>query len=45
MGSPCCQDFDDDLAVRVTYQYDFLVLTNFGFGPTQLEAQTLMKCE
>jgi Flp pilus assembly protein TadG len=45
VGSPCCQAFDDDLAVRVTYQYNFLVLTNFGFGPIQLEAQTVMKCE
>ena len=33
------------LAVRATYQYDFLVLTRFGFGPIQLEAQTVMRCE
>jgi Flp pilus assembly protein TadG len=44
-GSPCCQAFDDDLEVRVTYQYGFLVLTSFGFGPIDLEARTLMKCE
>ena len=35
----------DDLTVRVTYQYTFLVLTNFGFGPRQLEAQTVMRME
>ena len=45
VGSPCCQVFSDDLAVRVNYQYDFLVLTNFGFSPIQLEARTVMKCE
>jgi Flp pilus assembly protein TadG len=44
-GSPCCQTFGDDLAVLVTYQYAFLVLTNFGFGPIDLNAQTVMKCE
>jgi Flp pilus assembly protein TadG len=37
--------FGDDLTVRVTYDYDFLVLTNFGFGPIQLEAETVMKYE
>jgi Flp pilus assembly protein TadG len=37
--------FGDDLTVRVTYQYAFLVLTNFGFGPIQLEAQTVMRME
>ena len=37
--------FGDDLTVRATYDYDFLVLTNFGFGPVQLVAQTVMKYE
>ena len=37
--------FGDDLTVRVTYQYAFLVLTKFGFGPIQLEAQTVMRME
>ena len=37
--------FGSDLTVRVTYDYDFLVLTNFGFGPIQLVAETLMKLE
>lgn len=37
--------FGDDLTVRVTYQYAFLVLTNFGFDPIQLEAQTVMRME
>jgi Flp pilus assembly protein TadG len=37
--------FGDDLTVRVTYQYTFLVLTNFGFGPKQMAAQTVMRME
>jgi Flp pilus assembly protein TadG len=37
--------FGSDLTVRVTYDYDFLVLTNFGFGPIQLVAETVMKLE
>jgi Flp pilus assembly protein TadG len=37
--------FGSDLNVRVTYDYDFLVLTNFGFGPLQLAAETVMKLE
>ena len=37
--------FGADLTVRVTYDYDFLVLTNFGFGPIQLAAETVMKLE
>jgi hypothetical protein len=48
MGSPCCQGattWNQDLEVTVTYQYDFLVMTNFGFGPIQLPARTLMRCE
>ena len=31
--SSCCAAFGDDLEVRVNYQYEFLVLTNFGFAP------------
>ena len=42
-GAACT--FPNPLTVRVTYQYDFLVLTNFGFGPINLEAQTVMRCE
>lgn len=37
--------FGTDLTVRVTYDYDFLVLTNFGFGPVELVAETVMRCE
>ena len=33
------------LTVLVTYNYDFLVLTNLGFGQQVLTAQTLMKTE
>jgi Flp pilus assembly protein TadG len=43
-AGPACV-FGTDLTVRVTYDYDFLVLTNFGFGPVQLEAETVMRCE
>jgi Flp pilus assembly protein TadG len=42
-GTACV--FGTDLTVRVTYDYDFLVLTNFGFGPVTLEAETVMRCE
>jgi Flp pilus assembly protein TadG len=37
--------FGQDLTVRVTYNYGFLVLANFGFTPINLEAQTVMKLE
>lgn len=37
--------FGDNLTVTVTYQYDFLVLSNFGFGPVTLTARTVMKLE
>ena len=37
--------FGDDLTVTVTYNYDFLVLANFGFGPVTLTAKTVMKSE
>jgi Flp pilus assembly protein TadG len=42
-GTACV--FGTDLTVRVSYDYDFLVMTNFGFGPVQLEAETVMRCE
>jgi len=48
MGSYCCQagsTFGYDLEVTVNYRYSFLVLTNFGFGPIDLVARTVMKCE
>ncbi len=34
-----------DLTVLVTYNYDFLVLTNLGFGQQVLTAETVMKME
>jgi Flp pilus assembly protein TadG len=37
--------FQSDLAVDVTYNYDFLVLGNLGFGPQTLAARTVMKME
>jgi Flp pilus assembly protein TadG len=37
--------FGEDLTVRVTYNYDFLVLSNLGFSPRDLVAQTVMKME
>ena len=38
-------DFGDDLTVSVSYDYSFLVMTNFGFGPIALVAQTVMRME
>ena len=37
--------FGQDLTVTVTYPYNFLVLSSFGFGPITLRAQTIMKME
>ena len=37
--------FGDDLTVRVTFDYTFLVLSSLGFGPRQLVGRTLMKLE
>lgn len=37
--------FGTNLTVSVTYPYDFLVLSGFGFGPITLRAQTIMKME
>lgn len=35
----------DDLVVRVTYPFDFLVLSNLGIGPVTLTAETRMEME
>ena len=35
--------FGDDLSVRITYEYNFLVLK--AFGPITLNAKTIMKME
>jgi len=37
--------FGTDLIMDVTYPYNFLVLSAFGFGPITLHAQTIMKME
>jgi len=37
--------FGDELKVSVTYDYDFLFLSNFGLGPITLTAETRMKME
>jgi len=37
--------FGDDLTVLVTYNYDFLVLSNLGFGQQVLGGRTVMKYE
>jgi Flp pilus assembly protein TadG len=37
--------FGTDLTVTVTFDYDFLVLSNLGFGPQTLDGTTLMKME
>jgi hypothetical protein len=37
--------FGTDLSVKITYDYDFLVLKAFRFGPITLRAQTIMKME
>lgn len=43
-GNPCT-DFEDPLRVTVTYDYEFLVLSNLGFGPRTLSARSLMRME
>jgi Flp pilus assembly protein TadG len=35
----------DELEVAVTYEFDFLVLSGFGFGPVPLTAKTRMRIE
>ena len=37
--------FGQNLTVRVSYNYGFLVLATFGFNPIDLEAETVMKLE
>lgn len=37
--------FPSDLSVQVRYAYDFLVLSNLGFGPVTIEAETVMRME
>jgi hypothetical protein len=37
--------FGQNLTVRVSYNYGFLVLANFGFSPINLRAETVMKLE
>ncbi len=37
--------FGDDLTVEILFDYDFLVLSAFGFGPIEMHAQTVMKME
>ncbi len=50
-NEPTCQVtrsgvvFGSDLAVDVTYDYGFLVLSNLGFGSKTLRARTVMKLE
>ena len=39
------QIFGMELAVKVTYPYDFLVLSGLGVGPVTLEAETRMRME
>jgi hypothetical protein len=37
--------FGDDLIVDVSYDYGFLILSNFGLGPITLQEVTTMKLE
>ena len=39
------QLFGDDLSVTISYRYEFLFLSNFGMGPVDLVAETIMKFE
>jgi hypothetical protein len=40
-----CKIFGCPLRVRVTYDYEFLVLSMFGFGPITLDATSRMRME
>ena len=40
-----CITFGCDLKVVVNYKYDFLVLSNLGFGPIDLRAESIMRME
>jgi Flp pilus assembly protein TadG len=45
-GLPASLGFQDNFGVRVTYEYEFLVASLFGFGPTKtLSATAVMKME
>ena len=37
--------FGEKLVVHVSYDFEFLVLSNFGLGPITLEAETRMRME
>jgi hypothetical protein len=37
--------FGTDLSVEISYDYNFLFLSNFGIGPVHLVAKTIMKFE
>ena len=37
--------FGTDLTVVLSFNYDFLVLSAFGFGPINMRARTVMKME
>ena len=37
--------YGTDLSVEITYDYDFLVLSNIGLGPITLKAESIMKME
>ena len=37
--------FGTDLTVDISFNYDFLVLSAFGFGPVNMRARTVMKME
>lgn len=41
----CCVRFRCPLTVRVTFDYDFLFLSNFGIGPITIVANTVMELE
>jgi Flp pilus assembly protein TadG len=40
-----CTNLGNDLTVKVSYQYSFLILDNFGFAGPNLTATTTMRCE
>lgn len=44
-GEDPCVEFECLLRVTVTYNYDFLVLSNLGFGPITLIGTTIMRME
>ena len=43
--SNCCVEFRCPLTVRVTFDYNFLFLSNFGLGPKHIVANTVMELE